>query len=571
MSGTANPFNTPMFRNEFKKLLSEQTKQSGVVASIALFHNGQTITYGSPGTSPDSLFRIASVSKTFTAAAIMLLVQDGKLSLDDSAFQLLGYAPGKPVTGYDPTMPTQTVSVDPAPGLFDITVRDLLAMTSGLPGAVTVTSQTYPQATTAPAIYNQGSYAALAFAGQPPYSQPATAGQQLNYEVYQISEYMKDHPASTNPDPPPNQLGPANTGYSYQDINYTALGLIVAKLAEQDFGMSYIQFLQQEILSPMGISPPSTAPVPNDAMVGLGRTLKSLRYPTEVTYVAPVQDQNEPSVFPVPGKTTAPFYPPNLVPAQYGGSYWVESHFGNGGLVATPTAVAQFYANLSGTYSGATTGPLTKQTIAEMVAEPSIGPDIPGGKGWFGLGMEVFPATGLGVSWAKNGGLPGNSAQVYRYGDGDVLAIEVNYDVNKSDAASSAGTASTSYFESVRQLVNNTVFGPAAIVASGGARQTATVKSTFAKPLAATVTNALGSPVVGANVTFSAPRPGKVSGLFAGGKSEVTVVTNSSGIAIAPSFTANGKAGSYTVTATVTNPGRGRLTADYKLQNQPPR
>ncbi len=85
MSGTTNPFDTPEFQKAFKKLLSEQTKQSGVVASIAFIHDGQTLTYGSPGTSPDSLFRIASVSKTFTAAAIMLLVQDGKLNLDDSA------------------------------------------------------------------------------------------------------------------------------------------------------------------------------------------------------------------------------------------------------------------------------------------------------------------------------------------------------------------------------------------------------------------------------------------------------------------------------------------------------
>ena len=32
---------------------------------------------------PDALFRIASVSKTLTAAAIMKLVEEGKLKLDD--------------------------------------------------------------------------------------------------------------------------------------------------------------------------------------------------------------------------------------------------------------------------------------------------------------------------------------------------------------------------------------------------------------------------------------------------------------------------------------------------------
>ena len=33
--------------------------------------------------SPSSVFHVASVSKQFTAAAILLLAQDGKLSLDD--------------------------------------------------------------------------------------------------------------------------------------------------------------------------------------------------------------------------------------------------------------------------------------------------------------------------------------------------------------------------------------------------------------------------------------------------------------------------------------------------------
>src|SRR5690606_2577934 len=37
---------------------------------------------GTPVT-PDTNFRLASVSKQFTAAAILLLAQDGKLSLDD--------------------------------------------------------------------------------------------------------------------------------------------------------------------------------------------------------------------------------------------------------------------------------------------------------------------------------------------------------------------------------------------------------------------------------------------------------------------------------------------------------
>ena len=64
---------------------------------------------------PDTLFRIASVTKSFTATLVMQLVAEGKLSLDDTVEKL-------------------------APGLLDaggrITVRQLLGHTSGLPDYV---------------------------------------------------------------------------------------------------------------------------------------------------------------------------------------------------------------------------------------------------------------------------------------------------------------------------------------------------------------------------------------------------------------------------------------------------
>ena len=42
---------------------------------------------------PDSLFRIASVSKPFTAAAVMHLVEHGKLKLEDRVFPILKLEP----------------------------------------------------------------------------------------------------------------------------------------------------------------------------------------------------------------------------------------------------------------------------------------------------------------------------------------------------------------------------------------------------------------------------------------------------------------------------------------------
>jgi hypothetical protein len=51
-------------------------------------------------------------------------------------------------------------------------------------------------------------------------------------------------------------------------------------------------------------------------------------------------------------------------------------------------------------------------------------------------------------------------------------------------------------------------------------------------------------------VTFAAPASGP-GGSFANGQTRVTVQTNSSGIALAPRFTASGQTGGYIVTARV--------------------
>ncbi len=42
---------------------------------------------------PDSVFRIASLSKQITSAAVLMLVQQGVASLSDTPFTMLGIAP----------------------------------------------------------------------------------------------------------------------------------------------------------------------------------------------------------------------------------------------------------------------------------------------------------------------------------------------------------------------------------------------------------------------------------------------------------------------------------------------
>ena len=67
---------------------------------------------------PDTLFGVASLSKTITAAAILKLVEQGKLSLDDKPFKLLAHIKHLP-------------GARPDPRLQQITVRHLLNHSGG--------------------------------------------------------------------------------------------------------------------------------------------------------------------------------------------------------------------------------------------------------------------------------------------------------------------------------------------------------------------------------------------------------------------------------------------------------
>src|SRR5262249_30042913 len=68
---------------------------------------------------PDTIFEAGSVAKQFTAAAVLLLVRDGKLSLDD------------PARRYIPELPDYAASGPPS-GTAPLTIRHMLNHTSGL-------------------------------------------------------------------------------------------------------------------------------------------------------------------------------------------------------------------------------------------------------------------------------------------------------------------------------------------------------------------------------------------------------------------------------------------------------
>lgn len=104
--------------DDFIKTEMERQKIPGV--SLAIIKNGKPVLVRGYGfanlehrvpVKPETIFQSGSVGKQFTAAAVMLLVEDGKISLDEKIGKYLGAVPET---------------------WRDITVRHLLSHTSGL-------------------------------------------------------------------------------------------------------------------------------------------------------------------------------------------------------------------------------------------------------------------------------------------------------------------------------------------------------------------------------------------------------------------------------------------------------
>ena len=105
---------------------------------------------------------------------------------------------------------------------------------------------------------------------------------------------------------------------------------------------------------------------------------------------------------------------------------------------------------------------------------------------------------------------------------------------------------------------------PTVVDVSAGTGQSAAPSTAFPIPLAVMVTDTSGAAVPAATVMFTAPGTG-ASGTFADGSATATSTTDINGEAAAPTFTANGTVGAYTVTATVAGI---RGSAGFSLTNR---
>jgi N-acyl-D-amino-acid deacylase len=153
---------------------------------------------------PDALFRIASVSKPLTSAAIMKLVEEGKLTLDDRVAPFIAHLTPAPGATVDPRWE-------------QITIRQLLDHTGGW-------DRDRPNG------------------GFDPMDRPAIAAAAVNAPAPASAEtiirYMKGMPLDFNP----------GTKWVYSNFGYAILGRVIERVS----GMPYEQYVRARVLLPVG-------------------------------------------------------------------------------------------------------------------------------------------------------------------------------------------------------------------------------------------------------------------------------------------------------------------------------
>ncbi len=127
INSSAQTLNTKQLTAEFDKMLSEKFKPGETGCAALVAKNGQIIYQKAFGMAnlelnvpmqPDMVFRIGSITKQFTAVAILQLMEQGKLSLQDD------------ITKFIPDYPTQA---------YTITIEHLLTHTSGIKSYTSIT------------------------------------------------------------------------------------------------------------------------------------------------------------------------------------------------------------------------------------------------------------------------------------------------------------------------------------------------------------------------------------------------------------------------------------------------
>ena len=390
----ANPvatgLGTPSTVAAYDAIYAPMMKAYGIPGgAVSVIRNGKLVLTRAYGFSdqqqmqlahPDSLFRVASVSKQLTSAAILMLVDSGQIQLSDTPFTVLGLTPNPP-------------NVNDHTTLNSITVAELLHQAGGFsretngPSCTNCLSLGDPVGTpdtfTIAKDQNLGTGVCTTggtiSCGQPP-------------KCDQIIQWVMSHPDSQT------VLWTPGSTYDYSNFGYCVLGAMIEKVTGTDYGT----WVTNNILNPVGA---------HDVHPGLTLPTQD----REVTYYDP-------------GTATSVFDPQNLVgavPAQYG-NYFVEGSPASGGWIASTIDWLRFQAAIDGRSGG--TPLLSAARITDLTANPLIpsesinsvthlinNTDSPAStSSWYGTGWSVNTFD----NWWHNGALQGTATEQIRAGNG---------------------------------------------------------------------------------------------------------------------------------------------------------
>jgi hypothetical protein len=246
------------------------------------------------------------------------------------------------------------------------------------------------------------------------------------------------------------------------------------------------------------------------------------------------------------GLATAPSFTANDSAGSYTLTASTSSVAGSASFSLTNSGAGVAYSvtERSGSPQSAQVGTTYGSPLVARVTDVNGNP-VQGAMVTFSIGSGGAGGNG-GASGSFVGG--GGNATVTTDSAGDATSPEVQANGVAGTFTVTAGTQGVT--EVAQFTLTNDAAAPSSVSPGAGVTQRTPVGSTFPIPLSVTVTDADRNPVPGVTVTFSAPSSGP-SGTFADGGSVAGVVTNASGIAVAPAFRANGLAGGYIVTASV--------------------
>jgi D-alanyl-D-alanine carboxypeptidase len=180
------------------------------------------------GASPDIHFRAASNTKTFTAAAIMLLYEEGKLNINDN---ITADIPGT-TAPYVPDTPQFAI-----PYKNEITIAELIGQRAGV---FDVSNSQIPANASCP--YAGQDYIEYIEATDPTHQ--FTFSELVGVDAECDLSYFAP-----------------GTGYHYSNTGYSLLGQIIEDVS----GLTYAQFLTQYLLTPDGLSETSVPTLANDS------------------------------------------------------------------------------------------------------------------------------------------------------------------------------------------------------------------------------------------------------------------------------------------------------------------